>query len=50
MRGAKDEQHEPSSVVGSDGIVTAQVQDESLLQTLIEIRDAMRKLAERGSI
>lgn len=55
MRGAKDDHHAPTmaNAVAADGIVTAVLHDHSntnALQTLIEIRDAMQKLVDRGGV
>lgn len=55
MRGAKDDHATPnlSPVVDVDGVVTASLHNEThnpTLQTLIEIRDAMQILVDRGGV
>lgn len=55
MRGAKDEHPAPplATQVDADGVVLANLHNDGntpALQTLIEIRDAMQKLVDRGGI
>ena len=57
MRGAKDDHQltEPPIQTGADGIVMAHLHSDTgdqnpTLQTLIEIRDALQKLVDRGGV
>ncbi len=56
MRGAKDDQRtlQQAHSVAGDGIVTASLYDPDaapgVLETLIDIRDAMQKLVDRGGV
>ncbi len=56
MRGAKDDHHVPqiANHVAADGVVTANLHpgapQTTSLQMLVEIRDAMQKLVDRGGV